>query len=665
MEEDLYEAFVCWGKSVISQKEATNTAAASRIDMLEAYISDLENGRVELTTERTDLEKEIAGLTADIEAMDALRTKEHEDFLAAVDEMEKAIAALEKAIQVLSEATAEAKTGTLLSVRATLNEGFAARQADAVALNHAVEFGKKYLTKGDALFLERVLTGDVPVVDWKKLNRKATFKMKYKARSFKIQDVLSKLLETFEANLKEAEEKEAQANAEYEKLSAAKQAQLEKAQAALNEMAAENGAQGMAKEEAQAEVDALKTQIANDEKFIEQTKQALEEKKQEWKDRKALRAGEIAAINKAIAILNSDDARDLFKKSLASQGFVQLKKSGALLLQSEAGTTSATRMRNANMALLEAAKSSGDRRLLALATRTALKATGHFDDVITAIDKMIATLKEEAEADLKQKEECEKTRAEKARESALSARAIDEMTDKITKLNAEIKEIVAEVAEKVAAGKKIQEEMKAATELREKEKAEWVTSDAEDKAAAELVGQAKDVLEGFYKDNNLVLAQRREVPVVAGEAPPPPPTTWEAPYGGKTMESNGIVAIMEMIKEDIERDRAKAKAEEEEAQKEYDQFMEESAAQIKELSAAISELEASHGEKSQAVVDPKDERLSEKKNLDAVLTTLKDLAANCDYMAIHFPIRVKDRDVEIDGLIKAKSILQGAAYGGR
>merc|ERR1719240_1850589 len=276
--------------------------------------------------------------------------------------MEKAIAALEKAIQALAEATEEAKTGTLLSIRATLNEGFAARQADAVALNHAVEFGKKYLTKGDALFLERVLTGDVPVVDWKKLNRKATFKMKYKARSFKIQDVLPKLLETFESNLKEAEEKEAKANEEYEKLSAAKQAQLEKAQGALNDMAAESGARGMAKDDAQAEVDALKTQIANDEMFIEQTKQALAKKKEEWKDRKALRAGEIAAINKAIAILNSDDARDLFKKSLASQGFVQLKKSGVLLLQSEAGTTSAARLHNANSALLTAARTSGDRR---------------------------------------------------------------------------------------------------------------------------------------------------------------------------------------------------------------------------------------------------------------------------------------------------------------
>merc|ERR1719235_2992944 len=116
----------------------------------------------------------------------------------------------------------------------------------------------------------------------------------------------------------------------------------------------------MAKEDAEAEVAALKEQIANDEKFIEQTKQALADKKQEWKDRKELRAGEIAAINKAIAILHSDDARDLFKKSLASQGYVQLKKSGAVLLQMEAGATSAVRARNAHSVLLTAATSSGD-----------------------------------------------------------------------------------------------------------------------------------------------------------------------------------------------------------------------------------------------------------------------------------------------------------------
>ena len=41
---------------------------------------------------------------------------------------------------------------------------------------------KNVLSKVDTRFLERTLDGDVPKVDWKKLDREATFKMAQKAR---------------------------------------------------------------------------------------------------------------------------------------------------------------------------------------------------------------------------------------------------------------------------------------------------------------------------------------------------------------------------------------------------------------------------------------------------------------------------------------------------
>merc|ERR1719169_368970 len=75
IEEGLYEDFVCWGKSVISEKTDSNAAAKSRIDELAAYIADLDSGRVELTSERADLEKEVADLMADMETSTALRNK--------------------------------------------------------------------------------------------------------------------------------------------------------------------------------------------------------------------------------------------------------------------------------------------------------------------------------------------------------------------------------------------------------------------------------------------------------------------------------------------------------------------------------------------------------------------------------------------------------------
>merc|ERR1719198_2625973 len=80
VEEGLYEDFVCWGKSIINQKTASNAAAEARIDELETYLADLAAGRIELTSERVDLEKDIAELMSDMESATALRKKEKADF---------------------------------------------------------------------------------------------------------------------------------------------------------------------------------------------------------------------------------------------------------------------------------------------------------------------------------------------------------------------------------------------------------------------------------------------------------------------------------------------------------------------------------------------------------------------------------------------------------
>merc|ERR1719171_3256981 len=495
--------------TVLSSKAASNDAAQAKIDSLKQYIDDLENGRIELTSERTDLEKELETLNADIEAAQALRKREHEDFLEAQEEMQKAIAALEKAVAVLAEATEGHETGSLLAFKASLNEGFKARAAEAAALDQAVALGRKFLTKGDALFLERVLTGDVPEVDWKKLNRKATFKMSYKARSFKIQDVLSKLLATFSSNLAEAEQKEATAQAEYEKLMEAKTAQKDAAEEALAKMDVENGARGMSKSQAQDELDSLIAQVEADTKFIAETTASLEEKKAEWKARSALRAGEVAAISKAISILHSDDARDLFKRSYASQGLLLLQQG-----RSHVATGAvASAVRGATGALQRAARAASDQRLLSLAA-LASASGGHFDEVIKAIDKMVATLKEEMDEDLKNKEQCETDRAEDTREASLASREIDENSDTISKLKAEIAEIVASIAEKQEEIKHIREELAEAERVREDEHAEFLKSDKDDKAAVALVQQAADVLASFYADNGLVLLQAGQPPTV-------------------------------------------------------------------------------------------------------------------------------------------------------
>jgi len=659
-EEDLYETFVCWAKSIIGQKTRSNAAATARIEELETYIKDLEAGRIELTTERVDLEKEIETLKGELEVATQLREKESEDFATAKDEMEKAIAALSAAIEVLKEATSDHKEGVLLALRGSSSAGASERSRQAQELHLAVNLGQRMLTHGDAVFLQRLLTGEVPTADWKKLNRKATFKMDYKARSFKIQGVLAKMLETFSENLEDATAKENEAIALFNKLKKAKGAELKAAEDALQKMAKENGARGLSKDQAQTEVDELKAQVANDTKYIGQVEEALATKKKEWKARKELRAGELAAISKAIAVLHSDDARDTFKKSFASQGYLFLQ---------EGASRAALRRRSAAVgAIRDAEAASSDRRMSSLATCVERSAAqGHFDEVIAAIDKMLEMLKAEEATDLETKEACEKDRAADTRDAIKASRAMDEHTEAIVELESKIEELTKLIAEKEATVVEIEQQLKEAAEDRKKENDEYIKAKKLDEDAALLVEQAKQVLEQFYTENDLMLVQKhKQAPFqsLAGEAPPPPPPTWEGGYAGKTNESGGIVAILSMIKEDILKDIAKADKEEADAQALYDKTKTALETEKTDLKAEILTAEGEKGDAEGDVEDNKEGRSTKRGELEIVMKKIKDAEPGCAFFQINYPLRVRNRQVEIDGLTKAKAILSGGKFDG-
>lgn len=661
-EEDLYETYVCWAKSVITSKTASNEKAKSRIDSLETYVTDLKAGRIELTSERADLEKEIAGLHDDIETAEGLRKKEKEDYEAAKGEMGAAIDALKEAIKVLEEAT---KESSLVSVRSRLNaesQSMDMRMAQGQALERAVELGEEFLSRGDAVFLKRLINGDVPTRDWKKLNRKADFKAKYKARSGDIQKTLNGLLETFSGNLKEADAKEKKAKEEHETLMKSKKDQLSKAQEALEKMEVEGGAKGLTVEEAKSEIKDLKTQVKNDEGYIKEVKGEFEKKKKEWKERQEVRSKEQEAISKAIAILHSDDARDLFKKSFESHG----EGSRFMLLQESETTALSWRRQQAKAVILNAARAAKDSRLVALAS-AAGKASKGFDVVIKKIDEMLELLKKEEEEDKKIKEECEKTREKDTAAAIVLSREMDELTDKVEKLESEIEEIEKEIDEKNEEIKEIKKELKEATTIREDEKAEFKESKKDDEAAAELVGNAKEVLADFYKENAF-LQQQPQFVSKAGEAPPPPPKTWDDPYKGKQEESQGIVSILELIEEDIKDDISKAKKAEKEAQEKYDKLKEESEKSIKDLTEAVDKLKGDRASKKKDVVDAEAEKKTKDGELKSLMEKIKEAEPGCDFFAVNFKTRNADRTLEIKGLEKAKEILKDAKYpdqGGR
>merc|ERR1719491_1609920 len=117
-----------------------------------------------------------------------------------------------------------------------------------------------------------------------------------------------------------------------------------------------------------------------------------------------------------------------------------------------------------------------------------------------------------------------------------------------------------------------------------------------------------------------------------------------------------------MVHEDITKDRSKAKADEDDAQGSFDKFKADSEKEIKELGKQIDSLKGLQGKKETDHGNTKDERRTKKGELNAVLTKMADIAPNCEYFAVNYKLRASNRAIELDGLIKAKAILQGGTF---
>merc|ERR1719399_1337720 len=389
--------------------------------------------------------------------------------------------------------------------------------------------------------------------------------------------------------------------------------QLESAKQALLDKAGETGARGEALATSEAEKSDLEGQNERDEGFLADTKSACETKATEWAERKRLRSEEIASINEAISVLRSDDARDTFKKSFDSKSFIQLEKKHD------------HRRKLGLAAIRKTAAVTKDARLAALSTMLAMKEEPEineedpFKEVIEAIDEMLGDLKTEEETDLANKERCEKERMENTQSAKMKSKEIDTNTETIDRLTASIAAAEKKIKEIEEEVEDLNKQKQDASDQRTKENTEYLAAKSDDEKAVELVGTAVAALQKFYTDNGLSFAQVRRVkqePFVAAGAAPPP-TTWNSEYGGAKGENNGIVAILELIADDIKKDIAKATTEEENAVKAYDALVADVDASISSLETTKSDLEGTMADDESSMTTEKGERTTNQEDLDS------------------------------------------------
>merc|ERR1719243_180059 len=199
----------------------------------------------------------------------------------------------------------------------------------------------------------------------------------YQNQSGEIFGILKQMKETFMGDLSVSQKEELANSAAYEELKTAKEAEIAAGQNAIETKTQELANVDEKNAQAKEDIEDTRNSLSADERFLMDLKEKCQMTDQEWEERQKTRQEEMAAVSKALAILSSDDAHDLFSKTF-----------NPALLQ-KASSLHSMRRAQASKVLAAAAKKFQNPRMAQLATQVRLDA---FTKVKKAIDDMVAEL---------------------------------------------------------------------------------------------------------------------------------------------------------------------------------------------------------------------------------------------------------------------------------
>jgi len=647
-EQELFEKYMCWCSTGGADLKKSIEDAETKIPQLESAIEESGGAKVQLVADvkqhRTDREAAkaaVAEATSIREKEAAEFEKETSEDKANIDAMARAITALEKGMSGSFLQTSGAAVLRRLTLTVDLNED------DRETLT-------SFLSQGQA--------GE------------------YAPQSGEITGILKQMKDTMEAGLAEAVAQEEKAKAEYEALMIAKKKEIAALQKQIEEKLARIGEVGVELVNMMEDLDDTKASLEEDKAFLADLAKNCATKKAEWATRQKTRSDEIVALADTIKILNDDDSLELFKKTLPSP-------TGASLLQVEV-TSKAVRRQALNV--LKGGTKDPRLDLIALALHGRKVS---FEKVIVMIDEMVVLLGKEQADDEKKKAFCEAEFDQAEDEKKALERAIADLEKAIEENKAAVATLTTEIADLEQGIKDLDKQVAEATEQRKAEHEDYVENLASNNAAKDLLEIAKNRMNKFYNPKLYKPAAKRELteeeritvnlggtapPTVApggiagtgvtaltqaasSDAPPPPPETFGA-YAKKAQESNGVIAMIDLLKKDLTTEIQEMEFEEKDAQADYEKLVTDSAVKRAADSNSIAEKSAAKADLEASLQKDAEEKKAKMAEAMANAEYTHNLHLECDWLIENFSLRAEMRAGEVDSLKKAKAILSGADY---
>merc|ERR1719421_2151317 len=300
------------------------------------------------------------------------------------------------------------------------------------------------------------------------------------------------------ADLAEATAAEQSAIKAYNELMAAKEKEVNALTKAIEEKMVRLGNLQVEIVEMKEDLDDTGKALLEDKKFLSDLTKNCATKADEHAANMKLRSEELLALADTIKILNDDDALELFKKTLPA--------ASASLLQLQ--VTVADQRRQALSAIRANGRGHPELNFIALALQGKKV---DFGKVIKMIDEMVAVLGAEQQDDDDKKEYCE-TQFDLADDKKKSLeRSISNLGKAIDKANEGIKALAAEIKALEDGIKALDKSVAEATEQRKEENAEYTELMANDGAAKELLGFARNRLNKFYNPKLYKPPPKREM----------------------------------------------------------------------------------------------------------------------------------------------------------
>jgi hypothetical protein len=648
-EQELFDHFMCYCKNGASDLEASISGSDAKIPEVESAIKEAEATKSQLDADLVAHRSDRTEAKAAMAKATSIREKEAKAFAAVKAEADTNIAALNKAVSSLENGMAGSflQTGNSQTVR-----------------NYIMS--KAQVSDDDRETLLAFLSG--------------TSQAEYSPQSGQISGLLKQLGDDMAKDLSDATAEENAAIKSFEELMAAKTKEVNALTKAIEEKTIRSGETAVNIVMMKKDLTDTEAALLEDKKFLADMETNCESKKAEWAEISQSRADELVALSETIKMLNDDDALELFKKTLpsAASSLVQVETRQAELRKRAQAVIRAAQKKSTRPANL-------DLVMLALNGKKA-----GFGKVIKMIDAMVGTLKQEQIDDDNKKEYCatqfdHMDDKKKGLEQSIAdgETAIADAEETIATLTSEIKALKAGI-------KSLDKSVAEATEQRKEENTEFVELTTSNAAAKELIGMAKNRLQKFYNPALYVPPPKRELSEeeriavsMGGTAPPTPAPGGIAGTGitafdqmdvapaappaapkafKKSEESTGVIAMMDLLVKDLDKETQTAEAEEKDAQRDYEKMAGDAAGKRAADSASVTEKEATKAQTEGALQTHTDTKTADTKELMATAEYIAALHAECDWLMEHFDTRKEARASEVDALGKAKAVLSGADY---